>query len=186
MFDRYEFFRNLYFHELERRQSLLGLVAPPVTLTGLVAGTLGYVATHFKFGGTPYRLSWLLESLFWGATLAAATLLAYVGWHIARILAGPGYKHLPEPPVLLDHLRKLERWHRTAGSREPANAADRDFADGLIGELAKSSGENWHHNRVQSMRLWRANSAVAGAAVALVVAMICYYADFLLDSSTSS
>jgi hypothetical protein len=181
MFDRYEFFRDLYFHELERRQSLLALIAVPVTLTGLSAGTLGFLATRFKFGGTSYRLSAIVELAFWAAIVAGGALLIVAGWHIARLLAGPGYKHLREANALLNHLRRLETWHQAAGARDPAKAAEFDFADDLIGELAKNAGENWLLNRAQSARLWAANSAIAASAVAVVLAMMCYYIDFLLD-----
>jgi hypothetical protein len=184
MFDRFDFFEKLYFHELDRRHSSLGLISVPVGLIGLAAGTAGYLATRFKFGGSGYWLSGAIEVAFALSLFLTIAFLAVACWHTGCILVGPGYRHLSNAQSLLDYHTRLTAWHRSNRARDPLAEADKDFADSAVRQFAADATWNWHNNNVQSGRLWRANAFIAAGGTMLVIALLCYYIDFVLDPPT--
>jgi hypothetical protein len=181
MFDRHDFFEREYYHELERRQSLMSLTSIPIGLIGVEAGAIGFLATRFKFGGANYFSSHAIETLFKLSIGSAVAGLLAACWFAGKQLIGPGYRFIPDSGSLHGYLARLIAWNAAKGLPDAEAAAEAKFGEFLIVEFAKNTQQNRFNNSRQSEFLWFANLFTAVAGIWLVIALSCYYVDFLWD-----
>ena len=182
MFNEFQFFEKIYFHELERKQQLEHNATLPTGAIVAAFGLLGYFFTHFHFGGSDYRLSKIVELIFLISSIASFSLLCFATRWCIKTVTGSAYEYLPGATTLHSYLAQLETWYRAKRARNPRKMAERDFQSFLLDKLAKCSQRNWQTNLVRSEELFRTKKFIVYSLVTLAISAITYYIDFWLDS----
>ena len=151
--DRDSTFKEHYFWELQRRDSLNSSLAFPVGVVTLL------------FGAT-YAMSQVvsLELKDWNAVLllllAVSTVLLALGvFFLVRAYWGYTYKHMPLSAKLLDYKQDLIAFHKACGKSEfdAHAAAELDFANDLDRAYATNCEINGENNDSKSSNIFRAN-----------------------------
>lgn len=181
MFDKTHFFEKLYFHELDRKQSIESNFSLPTGIIAGLLGLIGYFFTHFRFGGREYPYSFVVELVFLIAAAISFVVLVTAAWWCARAVMGSAYEHLPGAETMLKYLIDLQNWHLTSKSRNPQQSAASDFEEFLISSFARCSQINWKTNLVRSEELFRTKRATVWALFSLAVTAGSYYIDFWYD-----
>jgi hypothetical protein len=181
MFDRAQFFEKLYFHELDRKQSLESNFSLPTGIIAGLFGLVGYYFTHFRFGAPEYTLKFAVEVVFLLAAAISFLLLFAAAWWCAKGVIGSEYEHLPGAETMSKYLTELHNWHRADKSRNPQQSAATDFEEFPLSSFAKCSQINWKTNFIRPEELFRAKRSTAWALFSLAVTAGSYYVDFWYD-----
>jgi hypothetical protein len=179
--DRLALFEKLHLQEFARRDGFTSRLATPVGAIGAIFGALSYLLVYFKFGGTAFRYSALVEYAFLSFCCLSALAVLRGAYCVARVAMGQGYEYMPDPDLLRLHLDRLEQWHKSMGARNFKQAAESDFMDYLQAKFTKCASINWHKNRAQSELMYHGLLMTAIGLAFLVAALLCYYIDFRFD-----
>jgi hypothetical protein len=151
--DRDSTFKEHYFWELQRRDSLNSSLAFPVGVVTLL------------FGAT-YAMSQTvsLELTGWNAVLllllvVTSVLLALGVFFLVQSYWGYTYKHMPLSAKLLDYREELVAYHKACGKIgvDAHAAAEEDFRNDLDRAYATNCEINSENNDSKSSNIFRAN-----------------------------
>lgn len=171
----------MYFHELDRKQSIESNFSLPTGIIAGLFGLVGYFFTHFRFGGPDYSLSYAVELIFLLASAAAFILLILAAWWCAQAVIGSAYEYLPGAETMSKYLSELKDWHQLNSSLDADKLAASDFEEFLLSSFAKCGQINWKTNLIRSQELFRSKRATVWALFSLAIAAGSYYVDFWYD-----
>ena len=160
-----DLFKDHYFHELERRDSLNASLSFPVGLVTLLASSIYVMSARLS---VPFDYWERTLSIFLAlevACLIGATYFlvrAYWGYtYLMMPLSGPLFAFKDQ---LLTHFTKL-------GKSEASSLASSHFYTELDKTYARTCETNSLNNDSKSSRIFRANSLIIGAISCAIVAM---------------
>ncbi|WP_108168448.1 hypothetical protein [Xanthomonas campestris] len=163
--DRDSTFKEHYFWELQRRDSLNSSLAFPVGIVTLL------------FGAT-YAMSQTvsLELKGWNAVLllllvVTAVLLCVGVFFLVQAYWGYTYKHMPLSAKLLDYKSELFAYHKDFGKDDDSarDAAEQDFCNDLDRAYATNCEINSENNDSKSSNIFRANLYIIASIVTIAL-----------------
>lgn len=92
MFNEPDLLEKLYFHELDRKEQLEKGSTLPAGVIVASFGVIGFFFTHFKFGGSVYRLSIVDEYLFAVSLAVSVAMLCVATYWCFRAVTGSTYE----------------------------------------------------------------------------------------------
>ena len=163
--DRDSTFKDHYFWELQRRDSLNSSLAFPSGVVTLLFGAIYAMSQSAPpdYKGINFVLLFLL--------VVTAVLLSIGVYFLIRSYWGYTYKHMPLSEKLLDYKKALVAYHIACGKdKETAlNDSEIDFATDLDLVYAKNCEINGGNNDSKSSYIFRANlfiiSSIASVAI---------------------
>lgn len=157
--DRDSTFKEHYFWELQRRDSLNASLAFPVGVVTLLFGAT-YVMSQ----------SVSLDLAGWNAVLlillaVTATLLAIGVYYLVQAYWGYTYKHMPLSAKLLDYKEGLVAYHSACGKNDADSrkCAEQEFCTDLDRVYAENCEINGENNDSKSSNIFRANLYIIAA-----------------------
>ena len=178
MFQEFEFFEKLYFHELERKQQHESNLSLPVA--GIVASfsLLGFFFSHFHYSSGNFISAGMIEFGFIvSAFLSVLALVVSTSWCL-RFTLGSAYEFMPGAQRLRLYYLELIKWYENQKIKNANQRASDDFRAYIIETLAKCGENNWTINLTRSQYLYRAKQSAVFALLFLGVAALFYYLDF--------
>jgi len=144
MKDRFEFIKDYYFRELNRRNEINGSLSVPIGLITALTGGVSYLLTNFD-----YHVKLWLTIFFVIATGAGLLFLICSVYNL--IIAYSNFPH-PYDYFLIADLDELEKYR--VGLNEyyestPAleNKSEKEWEDYIISEMVKNTGLNQRSNK---------------------------------------
>lgn len=165
-FDQFEFYKELYFKENERRISIdSALNIPIIVTTALVAG-IYVLATSMSFHDV-----WLTILFALPIIVAAAFLFISIYWICTVFVTQGAFFFSTTPPTYagIPFVGRLSQWHdqleqyyRAHYANDPnvATLADDEFKKYLVSEFIRSVDQNTHANDNKFSQIFNANKAL--------------------------
>lgn len=157
--DRDSTFKEHYFWELQRRDSLNASLAFPVGVVTLLFGATYAMSQSVS-----------LDMVGWNAALlmllaVTATLLAVGVYYLVQAYWGYTYKHMPLSARLLDYKEGLVAYHSACGKDDTDSLkyAEQEFCKDLDRAYAENCEINSENNDSKSSNIFRANLYIIAA-----------------------
>ncbi|MEO6288262.1 MAG: Yip1 family protein [Dyadobacter sp.] len=163
-FDQFEFYKELYFKENERRSSIDGaLNVPIVVTTALVAGIYILATTYSR-----HVDEWVTNGFFTLLIISFFFLGVSIYW-ICTVFVSQGsfffstnppqYGGIPFADPLFQWHGQMEQYYRTHFASDPnvQNMADDAFREYLVSQFITSLDRNTHANDNKFSQLFNAN-----------------------------
>ena len=163
----FDFLKDRYDSELERKDKLTASVAFPVAVLTALGGLIVAMGRSFS-----YRDS-VLTVLFLAPVCLGFAAFAKCLYHLAYVYHGTTYEYLPR----LGELEEAQKEWRDFYSYGHDEGADEDFASELRRRIIKSADGNAKNNERRTAFLDRANVALLAVLILTAVAGIPYVAD---------
>lgn len=144
MKDRFEFIKDYYFRELNRRNEINGSLSVPIGLITALTGGVSYLLTNFD-----YHVKFWLTLLFVVATAGGLIFLICAIYNL--IIAYSNYPH-PYRYYLIADLDEIEKYRvdmqefYKANPEKPDNS-EKEWENYIISEMVKNTGLNQRNNK---------------------------------------
>ena len=184
MFEEHALLEKMYFHELDRKEQLEKSTTLPTGVIVACIGLIGYFFTHYRFGGSTYFLSTIVEFTFSASSALSAILIFTAIYWCIRAVTGSTYEYLPGAETIRGYRRDLLDWHRQNRTRGSSRIAEEEFQEFLADALARCSQKNWQTNLIRSEELFRTKRFTVLSLVVLAFSAFSYYIDFWFDPLT--
>ncbi len=164
----FEFYKELYFFELDRRDRLNSAVALPVAVLTLIVGAIVYYLDNFPASDT---LAGIIFLVLLGAVMASTSLAIF---HLIRGRYNYEYYHLPRTSDIDEYRFDLKKCYEEAGEGI-SGEFEEAFLDFLIGEFVLAGHVNAGNNKTKSGELHKSINFIIGALVSLVLRAFPFY-----------
>jgi len=154
-----DIYKEHYFYELERRESLNNSLSFPVGLITLIASVLFVLSEKIS---APLGTAELVMVLF---LCLCAVCLVCATFFLIKAFWGYTYRYMPLAAELHQYKVDLFRFYESQGMSRPlaeANASD-EFSKDLDFRYAEDGRTNSLNNDKKSSQIFRANSFIVGA-----------------------
>jgi hypothetical protein len=143
MNNKFEFYKEFYFKELDVRNEINNSLSLPIGLiSGLVAGVF-YLLTNFDC-----KCSTWLTVLFGAAIIAALIFLVVSIYHLIKAYSdfpkGYDYNVLPDINDIEDYRQQLTLFYDDITSTE---MVDKEMSDYILSEMISNTGGNQKNNK---------------------------------------
>jgi hypothetical protein len=166
--ENFEFFRDWYKAELERRNELVSAVGIPIAvLTGL-GSAVGFMASGFSYQ------SRVINTLFVISLSGAVLSFAFATALLIRSYWGHAYAVMPAPEKVKKYRDELLEYHSAHGTVDKFEAEFKDF---LERKLVTATQINATSNNARALWLHRANAALIAVLVCTTLAGVPYVID---------
>ncbi|MBG3851388.1 DUF1206 domain-containing protein [Xanthomonas sp. WHRI 8391] len=157
--DRDSTFKEHYFWELQRRDSLNTSLAFPVGVVTLLFGATYAMSQSVSLDPTGWNA---LLLILLGMT---AILLAVGVYYLVQAYWGYTYKHMPLSAKLLDYKEGLVAYHSACGKNDSDSrkSAEQEFWTELDRVYAENCEINGDNNDSKSSKIFRANLYIIAA-----------------------
>jgi hypothetical protein len=161
-----ELYKEHYFHELSRKDSLNGSLSFPVGLVTLLAGTVSLMAKRVDFSASK------IDLVFLGILILCSLCLVIACFYLIRSYWGHRYFCMPYSSDLMDYQQALKEYHSALGNDIAVSEklADDDLYKYIYQEYAKNGKLNTIANDTKSARLFKANAFIISAIVMALAA----------------
>jgi hypothetical protein len=171
--DRFEFYKDLYDREYDRKQELTDNVATPFGVLTVIGGILAYYFQSFKFSDIHSTWSAILFVSAMVPLAYAVYFFAWGMWFLARTFRyrfakGQAYHALSHAAQLLSYQEGLLTYYRENG--ESDETAKKEFEEFLINRLSAHAMTNGIINDSRGEDLDWAKRCVL---ISLVFVVIC-------------
>lgn len=174
--DWLDFYKEFYFHEIERKYSLMKSMSLPVGVATLLSSALLVIATRLQTVASLFDLGLLV------LLVCTALLLCLSIYYMTRAYFNHAYHYLPTTLEIASHRQELENFYKRAEDEHRANVlADEETTRFLINTLASTAHHNSVVNDKRSRSLFWANASLSGALLLLIlggVATVAHTMDF--------
>lgn len=158
------FYKEFYFHEIERKYSLMKSMSLPVGVATIIASALLVVAARLNTISSFFDLGLLV------LLICTALLLFLSVYYMTRAYFNHAYQYLPTTLQIASHRRELENFFRqTQEVRKAVQLADEETMRFLADVLASTAHHNSLVNDKRSRFLFWANASLSGALLLLIL-----------------
>ena len=167
--ERIDLYRQLYFHELDRREKILARLSIPLAAIVGVMGLLAFMLND----NSPIHGTWRI--VFWCLFAGAALSLAVATW-LAQNVAWSFTKtcYIAFPSDMEEYLTGL-RASYPGDSPQQRVAIDDHFKDYLLGTFGRASTYNCRHNDQLMTRQFHTGIAATLAVFLALAASVPFY-----------
>lgn len=161
------FYKELYFHEIERKYSLMRSMALPVGVATVLSSGLMFLAGQITRISTAYDTG-LLTLLS-----CAAILLFMAVYFMKRAYYNHSYHYLPTTLQLESYRLNLENYYKQRLDKPIAlQTAERETVQYLTDAFARATHENALVNDARTRFLFWANASLSGALLLLMLGSV--------------
>jgi hypothetical protein len=164
--DYFEFFKEAYKNESDRRAQLSSLLPIPIGIFTVVGG--GFYA--MAQGLHPPLNGWQIACA--GLLVVAVLLGAVAAYNLVRFQFGHKYRYLPFSDEIEDFRRRSAGYYERAG--QPPTAADDDVKTKLRDDYISFSSFNARVNDRKTRLLYITNSYLAACALVVLAASVSF------------
>lgn len=151
---RYEFYKELYFKQIDRKNSLESSLNTPISLTSIVVGTIFYFLFNFDFSINCYQN-------FFFITITIIVFI-FIGISVHNLIMsynnfknGYDYEYLPYSLEIEKYYDELVNYYNDPNVQSDGSA-DIDFENFLIDKMNEYHDVNAYNNDVKSSFLFKA------------------------------
>lgn len=142
--NRYEFFKELYFKELDKRNEINNSLSLPIGLITAVVAGIFYLLTNFD-----YRYYFIITILFSVAVIAAISFLVASIYHLIKAYTdfpkGYEYSLIADANDIEDYYKQLKEFYSVNPSS--INTADHELESYVLTEIIKNTDDNQKNNK---------------------------------------
>ena len=168
--DAFSLYRDLYFHEMERRDRLNSNLNFPVGLITLLSGAalVFYKAAEFEHS--------IFDKTLLALLAVTAFCLVTASYFLIRVYWGHGYMHMPYAEDLHSYKRELKDHYISQKETGEESEAKSQFelASYVEGEFSKNAKFNAVVNDTKSAFLFKANAFIISSIVVLTLSVPFY------------
>lgn len=168
MKDKFDFYQDYYFRELNRRNEINGSLSIPIGLISALVGGGSYLLTNFE-----YHLSfWLTASFLAAAGVGLLFLLLAVYNLIKAYTNFPGrynYVFIADNEELEKYRQGLKAYY-AANSSLP-DASEEEFEQYLIVEMVKNTGANQKNNKRKTKFSYNCEKHLINALISIIISL---------------
>src|SRR5690554_3071077 len=176
--NRFEFYKEVYFFEHNRKNSVLNAHGIPVGIITILLGIIGFYINDLIKENLPFDWLFFIFSFFFIASVVAI-IISFVT--LVRSYTGHKYEYLP----ILDKIREFEK-SNDAYYQNNKQQADKDFFNHLKDALVAATSRNYLSNRQRATLLFKANRMLIFACILSTVSAIPYFASKSLQKKKTS
>lgn len=175
----YDFYREHYFFEIERKDKLNSSLSLPIGIVALLAGVVSVVV---KSVSLPLSAN---EIILLGLLTCTAFSLVISCFFLIRAYWGHSYKYLPYSKELYEFHKNLTTYYVSSGHpHETADAQSKsELTEHVLVQYTDDATFNAQANNKKSAILFQANRYIVAALVFLVPAIPAYWYQQLTASN---
>lgn len=175
MKDKFEFYHDYYFRELDRKNEINSSLSIPIGLITALSGGLSYLLTNFE-----YHLNLWLTIPFMIATGAGLFFLILSVYNLIKAYTNfPGrYEY-----ILIADVDVIERYHGDlkkyyASKPSSPNLADQEFEDYIVSEMVKNTGVNQRNNKKKTKFSYNCEKYLISALILISLSLLFFSVDY--------
>ncbi|MFK7889642.1 MAG: hypothetical protein AB8B63_02410 [Granulosicoccus sp.] len=171
------FHKEFYFHEIERKFSLMRLMSLPVGVATLLASALLFLAGQLESLVTMFDIGLMI-------LLCSSAILLFVSVYLMqRAYFGHAYHYVPTTQQIATFKRELENYYRQRTHEKHAvELADVETVEYLIGAFSTTTHHNSQVNDLRMRFIFWANVSLSGALFLLILSSLASVFDNLLPA----
>lgn len=164
----FEFYKELYFHEIDVREYLSARVQIPLAITVSLAGTFGFMILKFD-----EKINGIYSYVFVGVLVLGGIMLIFSAYYLVRSWMGHEYSFLPSAGDTEKYRIKLIDTYREYDNQN-------DLVQGYLDDYICSyyincSTKNTDCNDKRSLYLHKANTTIIGGIFFAVLSFLVFY-----------
>ncbi|AVP46921.1 MULTISPECIES: hypothetical protein [Bacillus cereus group] len=174
---RNEFYKELYYKEIERREQLSNRVNLPFSILTLIFGGLFYTVQNNNL----IKIGWLHDIYYVLTVLSIGMLLANIGV-LFRASFGYKYGYVPSAQLIKDHETALEDYYRTNSNLSEdkiKEAVDDDLKEYINGIYITTANNNAKKNDLKSGWLRIGSYGIIASITLLILTFVCFAPSFI-------
>jgi len=165
--DKFDFYRELYHKENERRTEVLNSMNIPIAIISALSTALYFVITSFD-----YKIETFLSYIFCGLCIVATICVLFAIYYLIRAFSnftkGYEYQGIPYPNELYHWYNELVEHY--ANNNGTVQDADNHFKDYLINNFTKHSDHNMFVNDKKYEYIYMSKKyLIAGLIITLLI-----------------
>lgn len=169
--DRYEFYKERYYSELERKGNTIGLHGIPVSLLTALLAAIFYFITNLGFDDIVF--SWAAIAFF--ITIVPSVIcIVWAFCHLYKSYTGGyHYSYIPDTKTLQEHEAKLLNDYKVFTNVN--EIVQKKFRTYLIGTFIDCTAKNTANNDARSGSLFKANRMIVYAVGFIALSSIPFF-----------
>lgn len=144
MINRFEFYKEFYFKELDKKNEINGSLSQPIGLITAFVAAIFYLVTNFN-----YKYSFSLTLIFVITISGAIFFLAISVYHLVKAYndfpRGYNYAIIADTNDIDNYYQQLKAYY-AAHSSTP-DTSDQDLEDYILEEMIRNTGDNQKNNK---------------------------------------
>jgi hypothetical protein len=171
--NKFEFFRELYHKENDRRTEVLNSINIPIAIISALSTALYFVITTFE-----YKVEIFSSYIFCGLCVAAIICILFAIYYLIRAFSnfdkGYEYSGIPYPNELYSWYKELEEYFTT--NNGTIEDADKHFQDYLMSNFTKHADHNMFVNDRKHEHIYMSKKCLIAGLTLTIILMLpfCY------------
>lgn len=170
---KFEFYKEVYFFEHNRKNSVLNAHGIPVGILTILLGVIGFYIDDLIKEQLPFDWLFFTFSLFLVASIIAIIISFVI---LVRSYTGHQYEYIP----ILDKIREFEK-SNDAYYQNKKQQADEDFFNHLKDAVVNAASRNYLSNRQRATLLFKANRILIFACILSALSAVPYFSSKALQ-----
>ena len=162
--ERLEFYKEIYYFELNRKDNLKSKLIIPSSITALFFTVIGYLFRNLK--AAP---SGLLGVLFIVSFVLLFLSFIYNIYNFFKAWQGDKYAYLPKSTEMEEY------WHELEKAYSEPEVVKEKFNTFLIKKLKKHNDQNFKNNKRLAETLLKIHKTIIVSLVFTIVSLVCLY-----------
>lgn len=168
--DLYEFYKELYFHEIERKDKYTNSLAIPI---GVLTIFGGIIFSYFKIWSEDLiTVQWFSKKLFILFLILSVFFVLCAVFCLTRGIIGYAYSYISPPERLEEYRQVLLRWYESQGNS--VEEASMDFKDTITQQYIDCIQINTLNNDSKSVWLYMCFLSLTATFILILFCTIFY------------
>ncbi|OPZ79191.1 MAG: hypothetical protein BWY78_00183 [Alphaproteobacteria bacterium ADurb.Bin438] len=158
-FNKYDFSKNCYFKELERKNEIISSLSIPLGVITLIGGFFAHIIVNYNFNKNCH-----LDTIFVILNIILFMVLAYSLYCLLKSANGQPYKYILPANEIQNYYNELDNYYKNEGGE---NMTLNDISSFLEEAYVEASSNNWHCNFQKSAYRYKSH-------ISIIIALIMF------------